>query len=262
MGRYLYNGVELPALPELDKEQYPYAFITHTNLAVVDYNYTLHVYSAYRFATNDKGNWVIINVGAAKSCSTGASTNYDAWGAFTDKEDGGLAPAVESTVVWSNFDVLNEDGTLYLAASDPIPVSNPPAPNPFWMTMGWLVGRMIAGMRGKREPVAYLYNGVRLPKLPEWDKETYPYAYLEYADKASTLYCVKSTATVGDGYLWFPNDTEGIRCVLLLEKWGGYSDYSPSSINADRIIWANVDVLNYADGSVWLAASDPVPVYE
>ena len=43
-------------------------------------------------------------------------------------------------VQWTNTDIYNEDGTLYLAASIPVPV-NPP--NPTAMMMGYMVGQAI-----------------------------------------------------------------------------------------------------------------------
>ena len=54
---------------------------------------------------------------------------------------------------------------------------------------GWLVGRRLAGMRHLAvapEPVAYLYNGVRLLPIPKYDKEKYPYFFLGISlDKSS-----------------------------------------------------------------------------
>ena len=267
MGRYLYNGVELPALPEWDKEQYPYAFITHINLAVVYYNYTLHVYSSYRFATNDKGNWAIINVGAAKSCYTLASTNYDAWGAFKDKEDGGLAPAVESTVVWSNFDVLTEDGTLYLAASDPVPVT--PLDHTA-LTQGWIVGKRLAAMRTKRKPVAYLYNGVRLPALPV--VEGYDFTLLQQLNSRwYKVWVTKEQPYVEQGtyglimqfpsnsFLWDNYDEDALGSYV--DRWLDEGEVSPIDQTASSFVWSNTNILN-EDETVYLAASDPVPIYE
>jgi hypothetical protein len=54
-------------------------------------------------------------------------------------------------VFWTNTDILNEDGSLYLAASDPIPVGGEPI-DPTSFMQGWLVGRRLAGMR-KRPPI-------------------------------------------------------------------------------------------------------------
>ena len=39
----------------------------------------------------------------------------------------------------------------------------------------------------QKQPVAYLYNGVRLPKLPEWDRETYPYATISVISHMTAL---------------------------------------------------------------------------
>jgi hypothetical protein len=56
------------------------------------------------------------------------------------------------------------------------------------LTLGWLVGRRIAGQRTKQKtPIAYLYNGVQLPPLPEWDREKYPYAVIVADDYQTAL---------------------------------------------------------------------------
>lgn len=38
------------------------------------------------------------------------------------------------------------------------------------LIQGWIVGKRLAAMRGKQEPVAYLYNGDALPSLPDGNK--------------------------------------------------------------------------------------------
>jgi len=124
----------------------------------------------------------------------------------------------------------------------------------------------------------YLYNGIELPALPEWDKTTYPYAILYL--KSSGLYmfsvCNKpfSYGTI-EGFsfvgVWAEYNnaykiyrvSEDLTQFELLnenENNGGY--YSPcETSHGDMLIWTNTDILN-ADGSVYLAASVPVPVGE
>ena len=121
---------------------------------------------------------------------------------------------------------------------------------------------------GKAEPVAYLYNGVRLPPLPEWDKEAYPYAVLQgmntsYRFNVSSL-PIYTVVNDGHEYVTVSPDAEG-------DNWEfnkGYEAWKRSifgggvvPIVAIPVFWANYDV-QYEDGTLYLAASEPVPVYE
>ena len=116
------------------------------------------------------------------------------------------------------------------------------------------------------EPIAYSYNGVVLPPLPEWDKETYPYAFIN-ASIGKVLKVSKEPALygpykpVGGASLiyWGANKTS----VLSNGVWGSFGEESDSSNSASTSkIWSNHDIINTEDGSVYLAASEPVPVYE
>lgn len=131
MPRCLYNGIELPQLPEWDKTLYPYAFV----YKIISSKYGLVVCNSQPYYNGDN---VCID-GAGLMC--GVSVDSDKW----------VAPHTASyksygSVFWTNTDILNSDGTIYLAASDPIPVSTF-IPDPSSLTMGWLVGRRIAGQR-------------------------------------------------------------------------------------------------------------------
>lgn len=147
------------------------------------------------------------------------------------------------------------------------------------MTMGFLAGRSIAGMRRAKEPVAYLYNGVRLPKLPEWDREAYPYAVIR-KDILSTKFKLllfskykfdlDSSGVVHFGSL---SDAEGDDIVPGIgyalnttssEGWTGYWEADRMAVSMESSlqgpIWTNVD-LEY-NGTMYLEASEPIPVYE
>ena len=62
------------------------------------------------------------------------------------------------------------------------------------LTLGYLVGRQIAGQRRavEKTPVAYLYgkDKVRLPPLPEWDDKTFQYVYLSYTEDGAGVYAI------------------------------------------------------------------------
>ena len=141
----------------------------------------------------------------------------------------------------------------------------------------------------KKEPIEaayYLYNGVRLPALPEWDKKVYPYAYIlelsgaqlfivlsipfEYGTVTANFDGVITTTT--GLYSYAPAYTTGTAIGYVsqgdswitvgTDTWGGesigiYYGFWDVSVEA---IWANTNINNVDSGTVHLAASDPVPV--
>ena len=135
---YLYNGVELPALPEWDKEIYPYALI---------FKATFDAYIL--FLTDVKGtyaNAVVYYDGNRTDCSC-AQGDAD-WSEFSEVLSFVRYIASSTRYIWSNYDILNSDGSIYLAASDPIPVTAP-ALDPLSLFMGWKAGNWVARQRGK-----------------------------------------------------------------------------------------------------------------
>lgn len=147
------------------------------------------------------------------------------------------------------------------------------------------------GLCGKGEPVSdmggvsWSYNGVELPKLPKWDKEAYPYAVLKtkylFSDKTlSQLYISSVPAT------FYPNaegDTEDTWLFFMYDEKHSFMNYiifwrngeenwrldQSGEAESYRLeiydgiypddCWANHDVISSVDGSIYLAASDPVP---
>ena len=175
--------------------------------------------------------------------------------------------------------------------------------DPTAMILGWLAGKRMAAMRKtdvpvvpdepdvpdtpdepSGEPIAYLYNGVRLPDINEvWtDKETYPYALITVGyDSAHTadyyeLFLSDQPVTAraydtGDAsYLNNSGATMNyLRFVLNGNAWAEHpTDYGSTLSNgkyksgSGTFLYANYDVLKKADGTTYLAASEPVPVYE
>lgn len=144
------------------------------------------------------------------------------------------------------------------------------------MTLGCLVGRQIAGQR-RKPPVAYLYNSLRLPALPEYDKTAYPYAIifayqvsLSDTTLAYTLFLLNQPATVGkmaSNYLRSGGGSVAeYRIVGTGNEWqiervidttsGGYIASTGSNP------WSNYDLYNEDGKTLYLAKSDPIPVYE
>lgn len=149
---YLYNDVQLTDIrsvytPEL-QAQYPYALLRIATASA----------STYTLSISDMPI-TIAESGGPTINSIFLQTHYKINGEWTAWAEYSYAINVWG-FKWSNHDIYTTDGTLYLAASDPIPVSNPPAPDPFWMLMGWQAGRMIAGMRGKKAESGNTVSGV------------------------------------------------------------------------------------------------------
>ena len=131
--------------------------------------------------------------------------------------------------------------------------------------------------RVEQEPIAYLYNGVQLPPLPEWDTVAYPYAVIYWDDsvKRHYLFAVETENYYSESYgtMFGTNFTTKVpKSVVYLttgEEWElqGDEDYSipvdkdgPYTLSCP-VIWTNFD-LNYSDGTLYCGASEPIPVYE
>lgn len=116
-----------------------------------------------------------------------------------------------------------------------------------------------------------MYNNVELPEIPNWDRTTYPYAVLSTNNWFSRLYCYLyllkdyqyRDKDANNRYLDFTTDLYYFVSYPPAEpatEWGSINmEEKTESIHIGSIKWANFDILN-ADGSVKLAASDPVPV--
>lgn len=109
MANYLYNGVELPELPKWDKKQYPYALIDNPSHILiigesVKYTNTSSGYTVY--FSGDCLNYMLDEAG-------------DKW--IIRPGDGTVLGNAIKNIIWSNTDILNEDGSVYLSASEPVP---------------------------------------------------------------------------------------------------------------------------------------------
>lgn len=140
---------------------------------------------------------------------------------------------------------------------------------------------------GDKTPIAYLYNGYRMPPLPEWDKTAYPYAVITSktdTDEPSLAYLVLSTSPLcyrtalvlrklystapGSSIVYLRNTSaDGV----INKYWERREHYDMASFDADKEVfsmsnniqptWANYTFMKYNDGTVYLEASEPVPVY-
>lgn len=138
---YLYNGVELPALPEWDREMYPYAVISDFGL---NYPPCLYVLSADAYyELNNDNLWLTTSAGLQWKVVDGK------WSAFGENPGNTISVLINDPswfsnheLIWTNFNA-EYNGTLYLAASDPIPVNPAPTLDPTALLMGWQVGNRI-----------------------------------------------------------------------------------------------------------------------
>lgn len=108
---YLYNGVQLPAPPDGDEDLCPCACI-YKSYVVGSVRYCF-ARSSEPFKWNPDGG--ILSIYSPYS----SWLEDDEWPQGTQFE--GWWDQV-CQVVWTNVNILQEDGTLHLEASDPIPV--------------------------------------------------------------------------------------------------------------------------------------------
>lgn len=151
MASYLYNGVELPALPEWDKTVYPYAVIMRAKdyeqypsafegeyyliCSVSKFVFTHPSFNQYGGIDVDKGTALMSLYTPTEGDINWQSPQMVTW-------DKGFTEDIVD-YVWCNPEISREDGTIYLAASDPIPVNPAPALDPTSLLMGWQVGNRI-----------------------------------------------------------------------------------------------------------------------
>ena len=120
------------------------------------------------------------------------------------------------------------------------------------------------------DPVAYLYNGVELPALPGWDKETYPYAaVIKFTNGTIPLeirFLVSTSPMVNTAGNMVKTEKPCVRWSYGEAEWTDKTEHPDTGdgtviVTMSGAIWANHDILKN-DGTVYLAASEPVPVYE
>lgn len=241
---YCYNGTVLPALPEWDREMYP-----HVILLVRDGIYFLW------FRTTETTLVTPTDSGTIYCGLTGNDTLQLTEGVWSETSNWNPY----NTPVWTSADIYYSDdedngelsGTLYLAASEPLPTDN---------------GKMV-------------YGGVKLPPLPEWDKVTYPYAlivtttdtesYRLYISDKPVFYrridepnavCLSAACKLGMSGIMYQNHPSMDGAVWSDPYVMSIGGASPWYDYASSYVWANHDLL-WDDGTVALSASDPIPVY-
>jgi hypothetical protein len=287
---YIYNGYRLPELTCFDT--YPYVIIYQKSL----YSYTAYCSTqalTIGVSSSDSTQYTLIQKG--KRCdfniNTKTQTSWKA-GAEYETEWAGSLTSSFGTPIWSSHKLTYPNGTVYINKSnEPSALyeghteEDDDGIDLYSFTVGLVFGlsddlSLIENSMFEdddyvppaREPVAYLYNGVKLPPLPEWDKEAYPFALIiKGVDEENYwIYASAEKAYYADG----GPITYDLPCVrfyyypeLFPEKdyWtsmtlGEENPYRFSSLFYD-MIWSNHGILR-SDGSAYFAATEPVPVYE
>lgn len=135
----------------------------------------------------------------------------------------------------------------------------------------YLLGQSVRRMMGKGEATMYSYNGVVLPKLPEWDKEAYPYAVIMDRSMSSNgsfqfVACTTPFAFDGEYTMGTTDETQPAVISKLLDT-GGWGEFTQITVSRSKYtypsIWSNHNLVHPDDmDSVELYASEPIPIYE
>lgn len=256
LGFWFYNGLPYPELPEYDQSVYRYAvLIGDSGGNLRTYPTRLIVSTTPLKYVNNAAKWNLMYGTDSGSCigfewsgdgtvaySHGFIRNESLDNSFSTN-GGAVSKGVVNDLLWANYNVRSfTDDSLLLSASSPVP---------------------------DKDPVAYLYNGIRMPALPEWDREKYPYAFISHSPANSVvptsghLYLAskmeyaynrydKWSITGNFAYHFGPTDPE--------YAWY-YRETEDGTPAVSVFHWANVDLLN-SDGTVYLYATAPIPVCE
>lgn len=259
---YRYGTVELPPLPEYDTTAYPYAFIFTSSSGTTYLYYSnqpFHGYSSVMDLVTNKTD-----------CTMGTFKISDGvWIAGTAPKEYAAKAVTTNIPFWANYDVLDVHEQLWCAASEPVPIYEE---------------------EGKT-PVGYLYGGVGpLPDIESvWTDELkarYPNvviapmlaevycllcfsggAYITYNDYQAPFF---HASEQGYARMWIVCTTEESAEVfggsagewLVIEDMEGEIPVAADDqLTVEAPVWSNFNILT-ADGSTYLAASEPVPVYE
>ena len=232
-GYYSYNGFVLPELPEWAESDYPYAvvWVDATRIEFWAFNYPV------RFDP-DTGK-LTTTAGAKYILSYRYFTSANTWRDFSGgtTSNGHIATfGLTYQLAWANHDVLTPSGTVYLlGCGNPEPVTR---------------------------PASRLYNGVKLPVLPDWDRGAYPYAFIQ--SLSSGRYCNLTLLSTPARIIEYPYFDSGValkwdsptyvthstNAEKTLWSWGTTAN-SPNQSSPAGLLWANSDILG-PDGTVYL----------
>ena len=303
MAMYRYNNQPLPEYPSgWNKSTHPYGLVIHMvgSDAVPTFRLVVSSHAFSYVEVQEESTRVIATPAGASIQNWVCFGESDSWidlGAGDYPTDGEWCyfDPTQWEWVWcylsiydDNFNVVFQGSTPILIEEEPEPEPEPePDPEPeefdlrsFLTGLAMSLCTLSRGTFPQRNPVAFLYNGVRLPGLPVVEK---PYALIRESHtdggvmwayfKATPFVCGVFSG-IGQKYRRIVVQDADVY-ILANGEWVYREDHSNTSITLDRweadtgnvvsvsntVHWCKPSIL-YEDETVFLGESDPVPVYE
>lgn len=209
-----------------------------------------------------------------------------------------MAFSGDCTPIWANYNMMDANDVLILPASEPVQLAPKAFNSYFPLGEAWANNDYYKYTNGKKvkqtayatqcgewvkvvakpnekpsdepskQPIAYLFKGEQLPPLPSVDRNLYPYTTIEILNRFGTYATLRYTVDpqVYNGQYVVPgNNRKQMYYYLKVggTEWIGTgieSEMSEAGYSSSTH-WADYDIISTVDGSVYLPASDPVPVY-
>lgn len=147
VGLFSYNGIKCHALPERDEVVYSHAVLVVYDRSNIgkDEAVAMFMRSISTESDTDYPDGVIYTerLSATATRPRDSTGEFSAFDELVLKDDSTFVSL--KNIVWTDTDLYRPDGTLYLAASAPIPVNPAPTLDPTALLMGWQVGNRIRG---------------------------------------------------------------------------------------------------------------------
>lgn len=262
-----YSNVTPPTLPSYDSVANPYYLIQF------EYAIGAENWETVRFwfgaAPLTWNGSAVTNAVAFSLFTYGTgSPEWTAWGVMAEAGEMALTPGPTTADtymrLYTNHDILDGTGAVWLAKGTVTPTEEDKAAEIQIRKKSQLAGIIAAWCAPVRqppkptaEPVAFLYNGVRLPGLPESTRQYVTIALRVNGEYLAVFSAGKSTAFEDGTILANPS----LHDMYLYEN-GEWISTNMSAFPTP--IWANYDMYytETAGGGLFLATSEPIPVYE
>ena len=89
-------------------------------MVFADWIYKVHFTSSPRYGYATSGDYCIGR--RAGGFSYSATSQLTSWRDKTNWTNEGVMAELNDNLIWANFDVINADGSVFLHASEPVPV--------------------------------------------------------------------------------------------------------------------------------------------
>ena len=108
-----------------------------------------------------------------------------------------------------------------------------------------------------------LFNGIKLPSLPEWDKEQYPYVAVLTDESGNYYFHAKSSAITysAQGVGVISNQINSGAVIMLAfssVEWIPHKQPEEVARVYYNAVWGNHDIIKTTDDSIYLAGSAPI----